>query len=276
MRNGHLDEVDPAPPPPAPVGADGNGGHIEVQRLDLLLAFIDRHRLQERLDEVVTQAGWRAAGPSHSRQELVLRLDWRRLEERFCGILREEVAGSHWRFGHRYADAVRAVEEIHLPVTDAAGNRFCAADGELFACPTLREVYAAQELAWDGWDDHGYPDWRGFTDEEAAASRECFQRTGLHWRPGIGLEHDTGPAAGQLAALAALGHRVHLLRDAAGLTRRQVAEASGIPAGQLYALEAGDWNIDLKSVFRLAAALGVSTAALVPDDTTSPVPEDLR
>lgn len=259
-----------------PSGDGCNGDHDKSQRRDLLLAFIDRRRLQERLDEVVTQAGWRATRPSHSREELVLRLDWRRLEERFGGILQEEVAGSHWRFGNRYADAVRAVEEIHLAVTDSQGNRFCAADGELFACRTLREVYAAQEMAWHGWDDDGYPDWRGFTDEEAAASQECHQRTGLHWRPGIGLEHDTRPAGADptgAAQLVALGQRVQLLREAAGLTRGQVVEAAGIPAGQMYALEAGDWNLDLKSVFRLAAALGVPATALIPDDTTTPRPE---
>jgi len=283
----HLDKAD-ITAAPAQLGASigeqppgdsgGNGEHSELHRRDLLLAFIDRRRLQERLDEVVTQAGWRAAEPSHSRQELVLRLDWRRLEERFGGILREEVTGSSWRFQNRYADAVRAVEEIHSPVTDAQGNRFCAADGELFACRTLREAYAAQEMAWDGWDDHGYPDWRGFTDEEAVASRECYQQTGLHWRPSIGLEYDTGPAgAGQDSAgqLAALGQRAQLLRDAAGLTRSQVAEATGIPAGQMYALEAGGWNIDLRSVFRLAAVLGVPAAALIADDTTTPKLEDL-
>jgi DNA-binding XRE family transcriptional regulator len=258
-----------------PLGDGCNGEHDEIQRRDLLLAFIDRRRLQQRLDEVVTQAGWRAAEPSHSREELVLRLDWRRLEERFGGILREEVAGSHWRFGNRYADAVRGVDEVHAPVADSQGNRVCAADGEVFACRTLREVYAAQEMAWDGWDDHGYPDWRGFTDEDAAASRDCYQQTGLHWRPGIGLEYDTRPAgtdggpsgAGQLTAL---GERVRQLRAAAELARDQVAGAAGIPAGQLYALEAGNWNLDLSSMFRLAAALGVPATALLPDDATAP------
>ena len=273
---------------PADIGAgtgeqpldDGcNGEHDEFQRQDLLLAFIDRRRLQHRLDEVVTQAGWHAAGPSHSREELVLRLDWRRLEERFGGILREEVAGSHWRFGNRYADAVRGVEEVHAPVADTQGNRVCAADGDLFACRTLREVYAAQEMAWNGWDDHGYPNWRGFTDEDAAASRDCYQQTGLHWRPGIGLDHHTRPAAtdrgpsgaGQLTAL---GERVRQLRAAAELARDQVAEVAGIPARQLYALEAGNWNLDLSSMFRLAAALGVPATALLPDDATAPGPED--
>jgi DNA-binding XRE family transcriptional regulator len=280
----HLDDADCAAASAqidAGVGEQppSNGEHDELQPRGLLLAFIDRRRLQQRLDEVVTQAGWRAAGPSHSREELALRLDWRRLEERFGAILREELAGSSWRFRDRYADAVRGVEEIHLPVIDAEGNRFCAVDRELFACRTLREVYAAQEMAWGGWDDAGHPSWRGFTDEEAAESRACYQQTGLHWRPGIGLDHDTGPAAaGQdpdsAGQLAALGQRAQLLRAAAGLTPDEVAEAAGIPAGQLYALEAGGWNTDLGCLFRLAAALGVPAAALVPDDTTAPWPKD--
>jgi transcriptional regulator with XRE-family HTH domain len=283
----HLDEADGAAAPvrigagigEQPQGDGGNGEHTELQRRDLLLAFIDRRRLQERLDDVVTRAGWRMAERSHSREELALRLDWRRLEERFGGILREEVAGSSWRFRDRYADAVRGVEEIHSPVSDAQGDRLCAADGELFACRTLREVYAAQEMAWGGWDDDGYPSWRGFTDEEAAESRDCYQQTALHWRPGIGLDHHTGLAGAvqdpdSARQLTALGERVRRLRVAAELTCNEVAEATGIPAGQLYALEAGDWNPDLRSVFRLAAALGVPATALVPDDTTAPGPED--
>lgn len=264
---------------PQHAGRDSHRGHTEAEHRDLLLAFIDRGRLQDRLEEAVAKAAWKAAGRSYSREELVLRLDWGRLHEVFVAAIEDEARRGGWRFHDRYADAARGVEEIHLPVTDSHRNRVCAADGELFACRTLREAYAAQEMAWGGWDDDGYPSWRGFTDEEAAASRQCYQQTGLHWRPGIGLDQGNGPTStaqdpGGAGQLAAVGQRVRLLRAAAGLTPSEVADASGIPAGQLYALEAGDWNIDLRSVFRLAAALGAPTAALVPNDTGPPEPEE--
>lgn len=267
--------------PPSLGGNSEDGEPGEPQRRDLLLAFIDRRRLQQRLDEVVTQAGWRAAKPSHSREELALRLDWRRLEERFGVILREEVADSGWRFHNCYADALRGVEEIHLPVADAAGNRFCAADGELFACRTLLETYAARDMAWGGWDDHHHPSWRGFTDEEAAASRECYQQTGLYWQPGIGHDQLTRPAGidqnpDSARHLVELGTQVQRLRTAAELTPTELAEATGIPVGQLWALEVGDWNPDLGSVFRLATALGVPATALVSEDTAPADPEDRR
>lgn len=140
----------------------------------------------------MAKSAWKAGSRSYSREELVLRLDWRRLHEVFVAAIEDEVSGSAWRFQYRYADAVRSVGELHAAITDTEGRRTCATEpDEQYPCRTVREVYAAQEIAWDGWQPSPCGDhWRSFTSDEAEASRRCYQRTGLHWRPGIGIGTD--------------------------------------------------------------------------------------
>lgn len=55
-------------------------------------------------------------------------------------------------------------------------------------------------------------------------------------------------------------------RDNAGLTQEKLAELSGIQANFIYRYEAGERIPSFPTAIRLAKALGVSVADLVPDD----------
>lgn len=57
------------------------------------------------------------------------------------------------------------------------------------------------------------------------------------------------------------------LRQAAGLSQVALAEASGISRRMIVAVEAGDANISLSSLDKLAAAMGVGFVDLVRDPT---------
>lgn len=174
--------------------SDHDQPHTEQQVRDLLLAFIDRRRLQDRFDAAVTAAAWPAVARSYSREEVVRRLDWGRLHEVFAHAITTEVRSSLPGFYWSYADAVRAVDDLHALTTGPDGRAVCALDSDQsYPCRTVRELYAAQRMAWCGHDDPA--EWSGFTSEETEASRGCLGRTGRYWRPGIGADGEapTGP-----------------------------------------------------------------------------------
>lgn len=65
------------------------------------------------------------------------------------------------------------------------------------------------------------------------------------------------------------------LRKAAGLTQKQLAEASGVHARQIQRVESGDSaaaNLTLQNALALAAALGVRPEELI--DAPEPEPDD--
>lgn len=67
------------------------------------------------------------------------------------------------------------------------------------------------------------------------------------------------------AFLAALGRRVRERREEAGLTRRRLAEASGLSERYLAQLESGDGNISILLIRRVAEALQCSLEQLLGD-----------
>lgn len=73
----------------------------------------------------------------------------------------------------------------------------------------------------------------------------------------------------------ALGARLHALRRARGLTRREVAAAVGVSASFLGMVERGETDMSLARFTRLTGFLGVSVADLLSDDLT-PASPDVR
>lgn len=70
---------------------------------------------------------------------------------------------------------------------------------------------------------------------------------------------------GQGDVLAHVSRNLRRLRQAAGLSQIALAQASGISRRMIIAVEAGDANISLSSLDKLASAMGVSFVDLVRD-----------
>src|SRR5664279_5297161 len=77
------------------------------------------------------------------------------------------------------------------------------------------------------------------------------------------------PAAAKDPFLLALGERVRLLRARRGLTRKGVAQASGVSERHLANLEYGTGNASILVLQQVADALDCALAELVGDETTS-------
>jgi XRE family aerobic/anaerobic benzoate catabolism transcriptional regulator len=73
------------------------------------------------------------------------------------------------------------------------------------------------------------------------------------------------PTVRHEALLAAVGARVRAQRELRGLTRRQLAERSGVSERFLAQLEAGQGNISLSRFADVAEALGTTPAALLSE-----------
>ena len=69
----------------------------------------------------------------------------------------------------------------------------------------------------------------------------------------------------EILLLERLGHRARDLRAQRGLTRRELAERSGLSPRFLAQLEAGSGNISIRRLSQLARALGTTAAALLTD-----------
>src|SRR5690242_21540470 len=76
------------------------------------------------------------------------------------------------------------------------------------------------------------------------------------------------PGAARTPLLGALGAHLKARRAAAGLTRTQLAERSGLSTRFLAQLEGGEGNISVTRLAAVAAALGVSAAELLTDVET--------
>jgi len=70
-----------------------------------------------------------------------------------------------------------------------------------------------------------------------------------------------------------LGHRLRSLRESRGLTQQAVARAAGIATDMVSRLENGHYSSPgLRTLLRIAAGMGVSVAALLPDrDADGPI-----
>jgi XRE family aerobic/anaerobic benzoate catabolism transcriptional regulator len=74
-----------------------------------------------------------------------------------------------------------------------------------------------------------------------------------------------------------VGHRVRTLREARGLTQRQLADRSGVSPRYLAQLEAGDANISVERLADVCRALGSNPAAMLDgraDGKSAPAPRD--
>lgn len=75
----------------------------------------------------------------------------------------------------------------------------------------------------------------------------------------------------EAAFLFELGRRVRRARQAAGLTRRQLAEHSGLSERYLAQLEAGEGNISVLLMRRVAKVLQTDLQRLVAEPTSRAV-----
>ncbi len=80
----------------------------------------------------------------------------------------------------------------------------------------------------------------------------------------------TGKSADEQAFLTTLGRRVRERRDDAQLTRRRLAELSGLSERYLAQLEAGDGNISILLIRRVAEALDCPLEQLMGDRVVDP------
>lgn len=89
---------------------------------------------------------------------------------------------------------------------------------------------------------------------------------------GAGVAEDQGDAsAGEGRFLASLGRRVREIRDRRGMTRKLVARDSGVSERHLAHLEAGEGNVSIVLLRRIAHALDVSLVELLSQDTDDTV-----
>lgn len=79
----------------------------------------------------------------------------------------------------------------------------------------------------------------------------------------------TDKPGGERAFLEQLGLRVRRARADAQMTRRALADASGVSQRYLAQLEAGEGNISVLLIRRVAGALGVPLTALLADDAAA-------
>jgi len=78
------------------------------------------------------------------------------------------------------------------------------------------------------------------------------------------------PAQQEAAFLARLGERVRAWRSESGTTRKALAGASGVSERYLAQLEAGQGNISVLLLRKVARAMGVPVERLVRDEETAP------
>jgi transcriptional regulator with XRE-family HTH domain len=102
------------------------------------------------------------------------------------------------------------------------------------------------------------------------------QRRGEKAR-GRGIGSDDPPAAqgGKGGVSGALAANVRRRREAAGLSLAQLAELAGIAKGTVFAIEAGEANPTVDTVYALAAALGCPMVELLAD-TPDPMLVEVR
>ena len=104
---------------------------------------------------------------------------------------------------------------------------------------------------------------------------------GLSWGPSGRWLHTMSPKKEKSdeeqtrdELLVRVGVRVKQLRNAAGLTQKQLAEAAEMTPAYIYLVEVGGQNITLTVLGRLAGVLGVSVVDLLQDAELGVLPAD--
>lgn len=69
--------------------------------------------------------------------------------------------------------------------------------------------------------------------------------------------------------LVAVGHRIKLARQNAKLTQKELGEILEAPQSWIYLMEDGQQNLQLKSLRKIAQALGISIRDLLPESPES-------
>src|SRR5689334_25074518 len=89
--------------------------------------------------------------------------------------------------------------------------------------------------------------------------------------PDIGAEGRRGTAPAEEAYLKHVGDRVRIGRARRGMSRRSLAQASGVSERYLAELEKGAGNASLLVLRQVAEALGLEIAALVSERPELPI-----
>jgi XRE family aerobic/anaerobic benzoate catabolism transcriptional regulator len=109
-------------------------------------------------------------------------------------------------------------------------------------------------------------------DKAATARPDSDAADGHEPRPGREARRaKRQPSRADAHYLAMLGDRVRGLRARKGLTRRILAQASGVSERYLAQLESGDGNISIILLRQVAAAMGVTLSDLVSEEPEQPV-----
>ena len=68
------------------------------------------------------------------------------------------------------------------------------------------------------------------------------------------------------------GERLRAVRQQRGISQEKLAELAGLHRTYVSSIERGERNVSLVNIERLAAALGVAMAELMPNDAKPPRP----
>ena len=68
------------------------------------------------------------------------------------------------------------------------------------------------------------------------------------------------------------GERLRAVRQQRGISQEKLAELAGLHRTYVSSIERGERNVSLVNIERLAAALGVTMAELMPDEAKPPGP----
>jgi len=71
---------------------------------------------------------------------------------------------------------------------------------------------------------------------------------------------------------ARFGERLRAVRQERGISQEKLAELAGLHRTYVSSIERGERNVSLVNIERLAAALGVAMAELMPDEAKPPRP----
>lgn len=148
--------------------------------------------------------------------------------------------------------------------------------------PTRRDPQAEQDHAefagWmdaqghpneDGYDEYGFGDMRDAFTAGAQAARDLDDATlaaevrAGHVRIAVGVPQPADPGA-MPACLADVGERIRLAREAARIEQRVLAAEVGVTQAGVSRWESGQRDPGVAALIRIASALGVPAAALLP------------
>jgi ribosome-binding protein aMBF1 (putative translation factor) len=101
-------------------------------------------------------------------------------------------------------------------------------------------------------------------DLESTARREARR-----WHVSVTTRHAAARLLDPSSAAGTIGHRIRQLREAAGLSQRQLAERTGTTQSAVARLEADRQEPTLRTLEKLASALGQDLVVVLPGTETS-------